>query len=445
MESKAKAVIERYQMLKPEATVIVALSGGADSIALIYYLNSIKIEYNINLIAAHVNHGIRGAEADRDEQFVKDFCDTIGVELKVLHVNVPKISKDTGESEEICGRRIRYEFFESIDNIAYVATAHTLSDNVETVLFNLTRGSALKGLCGIPPVRGNIIRPLIDCSRQDIEEYCKKNNLKYVTDSTNNLTEYSRNKIRHKVVPVLKNINPSFENTLNRCCNAINNDEDYLNTVVNMVVEQSKIANGYNIDIIKNQHIAIRYRVIKAIIIDNLGVNPEQKHIELVNDILEYGGQVEICNSCYVRVKNRILDFPNYKNSYLTYKFSFELGTLYINGLKIQTKVINRTEYEQKIKNGKDMFDIFLDYDKIEKHSFFRSRLSGDKFTSHKRKNTKTLKKLFNEAKIPIEKRNSIVILANDNEIFWIEGFGASEHASVTKATQRVLMIKIWR
>lgn len=445
MKDKALTVIERYHMLTNGATVVVALSGGADSIALISFLNSIKEGYNIKVIAAHINHGIRGEEANKDEAFVEQYCKKENIELKILRTDIPAISKQTGESEEECGRRIRYEFFESINQNAIIATAHTKSDNAETVLFNLTRGATLKGLCGIPQKRGKIIRPLIECSREDIEKYCLENNLSFVTDSTNAQTIYSRNRIRHNVIPELEKINPAFCDAVGRCVSSLKEDQDLLNSLAFNVCKNAKTEDGYNAKLITKEHIAIRKRVVANLVFEACKIYPEKKHIDMIDSILFTQGQVQICNDCYVRVKNGKLDFPNYNNEADFWsiplgnkKFTTPWGT-------ITTKLFCDFDYKTIKKNDKDVLDNFVDYDKMIGCCIFRNRKQGDKFSPSGRNVTKSLKKLFNEAKIPVEKRSSIVILSNDDEIFWIEGFGASEKAVVTENTKNILEITIRR
>ena len=166
MLDKALSAVEKYNMLSPGAAVIAAVSGGADSMAMLLFLMKISERYSLSLTVAHVNHGLRGEEARRDEEYVRSFCEKNSLRFEVLHADVAALAKQSVETCEECGRRVRYEFFESIDKNAKIATAHTASDNAETMLFNLARGSSLKGLCGIPPVRGNIIRPLIFCTRE---------------------------------------------------------------------------------------------------------------------------------------------------------------------------------------------------------------------------------------------------------------------------------------
>ena len=215
MKNCVLKVLSRYDMLKFGNRITVALSGGADSMSLLYCLLELKDELGITVNAAHLNHLIRGDEAFRDEEFVKEECHKLGVELFLKRVDVPKLASDSGKSLELTAREVRYAFFEEI-NTGVVATAHNADDNLETVIFNLTRGSAIDGLCGIPPKRDIFIRPLILTTRKEIEEYCAFKNIEYVTDSTNLEDCYTRNKIRHNVIPILKEINSNVSQTVLR-------------------------------------------------------------------------------------------------------------------------------------------------------------------------------------------------------------------------------------
>ena len=175
MLDKALSAVEKYNMLSPGAAVIAAVSGGADSMAMLLFLMKISERYSLSLTVAHVNHGLRGEEARRDEEYVRSFCEKNSLRFEVLHADVAALAKQSGETCEECGRRVRYEFFESIDKNAKIATAHTASDNAETMLFNLARGTGGAGLRGIPPVRGEIVRPLLGVTRREIEAYLAEN------------------------------------------------------------------------------------------------------------------------------------------------------------------------------------------------------------------------------------------------------------------------------
>ena len=196
----------RYNMPLFGRTIAVGVSGGADSMALLHVLLELKDEFAMNIIACHVNHGIRGETADRDEKFVVEACKRLGVDVRILRADVPGTAKKMHLGVEECGRRIRYDFFNSVAGDVIIATAHTLSDRSETLLLNIARGASVKGLCSIPAVRGNIVRPLIDCTRADIEKYCSDNSIEFVTDETNFEDIYSRNRIRLNVIPELKKL-----------------------------------------------------------------------------------------------------------------------------------------------------------------------------------------------------------------------------------------------
>ena len=228
------SVIKKYNMLENCDRIVVGLSGGADSVCLLSVLNSLKAEYGFSLIAAHINHGIRGAEAQRDEESCKKLCEKLNVPLEILHADIPKLSKQQGIGEEECGRIVRYDFFRSLaGKRGKIATAHNLNDNAETLLLNLVRGAGSKGACGIPPVRDNIIRPLIETDRESIEKYCQENNLQYVTDSTNLECEYSRNKIRIKVLPTLCEINQNAVGALSGFSLRMREQEAFLESIEN--------------------------------------------------------------------------------------------------------------------------------------------------------------------------------------------------------------------
>ena len=227
MINSVKETILKYNMLKNRNSVTVALSGGADSVALTHILYKLKDELGFDLYAAHLNHGIRGKDADRDAEFVKTFCKELNIPLFFEKVDIPRVAEKYGDSIETVARNVRYEFLTRV-SVGVIATAHTASDNLETVIFNEIRGAGLKGVCGIPPIRDNIIRPLINCTREDVEEYCKQNNLEFCTDKTNFCDEYSRNNIRLNVVPVLKKINRNAERNILRMCETVRSDEEFL-------------------------------------------------------------------------------------------------------------------------------------------------------------------------------------------------------------------------
>ena len=444
MICKVLHTIQEYGMIKKGDNVTVALSGGADSMCLLSVLLSLKDELCFNLSAAHVNHGIRGAEAERDSEFVTEYCKKINVPLYSCKINVPEVSSQTGEGLEECGRRLRYEYLYKTANGGLIATAHNLNDRIETFIFNFTRGSGLNGLCSIPPVRDNIIRPLIDCSREEIEEYCKTNSIPYVTDSTNTDVDYSRNRIRHNVLPQLKSINSSFEKSAFRCIESLNCDNEFLASVADSVYEKSICNACYSTEFIKEEPAAIKSRVISKIIKEKTGIIPDSSTVYRVSDLIETGGVINIISGISLRVKNGVIDFPQQPD--LTDWLSECIpGKNILPDATVEVLSVNKTSAKNTHNKQTQDLKYTIDKDKITGKIVFRNRKEGDSFRPYGRNCTKTLKKLFNENHVPAENRNRIIVCCDDERIIFVEGFGIDEKYAVTDSTDNLLSFIIRR
>ena len=242
MMKKVEKFITDNEIFKHGDSVVLGVSGGADSTCLLYVLNDLKEKLDLKLLVVHVNHGIRGEEADRDAMHVKKMCEKLNVPFRLKEVNVPSISKETGKSEEEAGRDARYAAFFEIAkevNADKIAVAHNLNDNSETILFNLFRGTGIKGLMGIPVKREKIVRPLLGCTRKEIEEYLKTKGIEYQNDSTNSDTEYSRNKLRLDVIPYIKkNINEKVEYNIVNAANNLSEIYEYINSQADMTYKE---------------------------------------------------------------------------------------------------------------------------------------------------------------------------------------------------------------
>lgn len=437
MICKIKQTVERYRMFDKNRRVTVGISGGADSCALLFALCQLRKEYSLEITAAHVNHGIRGEEALRDELFVKRFCEELGVELKIAHFDVPQKAKEMKLGVEECGRILRYEFFESIDPTALIATAHNLNDCCETLLLNITRGASAKGLASIPPIRGNIIRPLLNCTRAEIEAFCDENKIAFVTDSTNNDDDYTRNRIRLNVIPCLKEINPSFEQAAGRLIEDIRQDNDYFLSVVEAVISEARCDGGYNCTVISNNHTAVIKRVIARLIETETGVAPESKHILAVCDILS-GGKTQIFGGAAVTVKNGILSFGQ-KQLTEPWCCDFAEGKVKIPSGDAEFKIIHNSSSAKIQFVHKNV----LDFNAVEGNLILRSRREGDEIKIAGRNCTKKLKKMFIEEKI-VDK-NSVCVLSDDSGVVWVEGFGCAERCRITDKTEDVLTVNITR
>lgn len=435
------SVIKKYNMLENCDKIVVGLSGGADSVCLLSVLNSLKAEYGFSLVAAHINHGIRGAEAQRDEESCKRLCESLNVPLEILHADIPTLSKQQGIGEEECGRIVRYDFFRSLaGERGKIATAHNLNDNAETLLLNLVRGAGSKGACGIPPVRDNIIRPLIETDRESIEKYCEENELQYVTDSTNLECEYSRNKIRIKVLPTLCEINQNAVGALSGFASRMREQEAFLESVVNekyaLCVKDSEL---YEAEF-SALEIFLKKRIAGRFLSELSHGEVESKHID---DFLRFVGSGKtLVTASATEIVSR--DGKIFKKPEQAEQFSvnFSLDDKKVN-LPFCEISIERYDTKDLQNLNKDMLDNLIDCDKISNTLILRSRKDGDKFTFSKRRITKTVKKLFNEDKIPPEVRNKMIILDSDGEVVWLRGYGTNKKFRIGADTKKAIKLNI--
>lgn len=429
MKEKILKAIEEFGLLLSVASVTVALSGGADSMALLYALSDISKEFGFELSAAHFNHKIRGAEAERDEQFVKRQCEILGVKLFIGSADVPKFASEQRLSLELAARKLRYDFLNGIKTDA-VATAHTATDNTETVLFNLARGSGLKGICGIPPKRDNFIRPLILCTRRDIEEYCSLKKIPFVTDSTNLCDDYSRNKIRHNAVPVLREINPALETAVSRAVQSFAQDSDFLEKAAAAELEKRLLNNELSTENFSKLHRAVAIRVLRGFYEKTVGASPDFLHLRELYGIAVSGGRVSVSGGKYavsLNGKLGICDEAEFsaQNRYCT-EISEKVNVLFKKGEKVNGLFL---------KNA-------IDCDKIVGKLVVRTRMPGDKIKLSEGSGTKTLKKLFCEKKIPVSERESVPVAADENGVVWVFGQGTALRCRVDENSKKIFIIK---
>ena len=434
MICKVKNTIRRYNLPLTGRTVAVGVSGGADSMALLHVLLELKDEYKLNVIACHVNHGIRGETADRDEMFVIKECEKLGVEVHVLSADVPAGAEREHLGVEEYGRRLRYEFFNSVADDVIIATAHTLSDRCETLIFNITRGTSVKGLCSIPAVRDNIVRPLIDCTRDEIEKYCADNSIEYITDETNFEDIYARNRIRLNVIPELKKLNPSLEKSFFRLiCNA-EEENDFISELSKQITDKAKKEDGYDAGLISCQHSAVAKRVIAEIITSETGLVPESIHILQVVDILG-GGKTEIIGNTVVEVCNGVLRINPKADIISAWEFDFTSFFAETPSGIVKAQILHKNKLPLK----QFVHNKVLDYDSICGGLIIRNRRPGDKIKLAGSSCTKTLKKLFSEKHL--ENRNNIPVLADELGVCWVQGLGCADRCKIKENTEKILFI----
>ena len=236
MKQKIIQTIKKYNLINSGDKIVLGVSGGPDSIAMLDILRQLRIEFNFEIYVVHINHNIRGKDAEEDEEYVKNYCQKYNIKCFSKKIDVPTIAKNEKIGTEEAGRKVRYEYFEEIlkeTNSNKIAIAHNKNDKVETIIMHMLRGSGISGLRGIEPIRENkFIKPLIECDRKEIEKYCQENNLQPRIDKTNFENEYTRNKIRNIVIPYIKKeFNPNIIETITRLANVVSSEDNFIEKI----------------------------------------------------------------------------------------------------------------------------------------------------------------------------------------------------------------------
>ena len=427
---KVQKTIKENSLIKDAKVVIAAVSGGADSVCLLDVLDKLSGVFGFSLECAHLNHNLRGEESDGDERYVRKLCAQRNIPLHVKSVDVMALAKN--KSIEDAARNARYDFFDELtcERKALVATAHTVNDNTETFFINLVRGSGTRGLCGIPMVRGNIIRPLLDVTRAEIIEHLKEHGLEYRTDSTNSDTEYLRNFIRHEVVgKFAMREDIDVYKTVSRAIANLQKDNKALE-------ELAKKQDTDDCNELKELSDAVLYRVLTAKAEKEFSLILDSKHFELIKQLL--------CkNNSRVQIKGDIYA----KNEYGKFSFyrEYEKESEVIGPLLDKTKVFGKTVL---IKKDKEIYKALtnkdLDCDKIGDSLYARTRRDGDIVHCTYRQSTTKLKKLFIGDKLTKADRDRRIIVCNKNgEIVFVEGYGADKRFLADSNSKNIIRIEI--
>lgn len=427
LPDKVYDFLKGKDMLNSGDRVLCALSGGADSTALLCVLCALQQRLGISVCALHLNHNLRGEESNRDERFCKDLCKKLGVELKAVSEDVLSYCKQNSLSTEEGARALRYNALLSED-CDKIATAHTLNDSYETCLFNLARGTALKGLTGIPAKRGKIVRPFIEVTRQEIEEYLTAINQEYVTDSTNLTNDYKRNFIRHEIVPRMLKVNGSALKSFKNTSNALKADEEYLNQMAAEALNQSvRTENGYDVKALQTQAPAIQNRIIAMILREN-SVEVSKIRIDDIRQTINEGKKINLSKSVYSFVdKDGNLKIGEDKPlEWVAASKPIELSKAESFFEKtVQLKLCADDTCRLPV----------MDFDKIKGKIILRNRMSQDKVIFSHRQHTTLLKKAYSE-KIAPDKRESNVILADSEGIIFVENFSVAKRVAVDENTK---------
>lgn len=431
MKNKITDFVKQNNLISKNETILIAFSGGADSVFLAEYLLSIKEKLNLTLKMSHIEHGIRGKESLKDYEFSKSYASKHNIEFFECHIDAVNESKKAKMGVEEYSRKRRYEFFDTI-KCDKIATAHNLTDNVETMLFRIARGTSIHGLCSIPVKRDKIIRPLLSVSGEEIRNYLNENNIEYCVDSTNTDNDYSRNYIRNVIIPEFKNINSGFIHNAAKLINNINETEkiisDYTDKIYNTVLTDNKLL----IAKLKEQSDGVIKRIIIKYFKDN-DIELDTWHLSDILKLLDKRGKIQIKDNIFAFSDTGFLRCGKFTDTDFD-KISIDKRIISVNSEK---DFLNNCELLNK------KFDFYCDCDKIIGNVYVRKRKEGDYIAPSNRNCTKSLKKLFNEYHIAVEKRNSIPIICDDSGIIGVYGYCADERVKFDFNTKNILTIVI--
>ena len=449
--------IKRYDMIPRGSRVTAGLSGGADSVCLLFLLSGYRESLDFSLEAIHVEHGIRGEEALEDMEFCERLCDRLGIALKVVHVDVPEMAREKGLTLEEAGRIARYDIFDhaAADRIA---VAHHGLDQAETVLFNLFRGSAVAGLGGMRPVRDKVIRPLLCLTREQIEAYLRERDIAYCTDSTNFDNDISRNRIRNEIIPLAEGINPGAVRHINESAEYIREVEAYIQREAGKRVSRYVTVTGgrvlLRLEGLEKEENIIKDYVIRECISLSAGKLKDitSRHVTAVRDLTGNisGKKISLpYNITVIRNFDRLEFLRDSAGSEMVAGGEAdpdkagiavpEEGSLTLpDGSEYFFSFDNEVSPE-KIRED-HRYTKWFDYDKIVGKPCLRRRRSGDRISI--KKGSKKIKELFIEERIPSGERGNIYMLCDESEVIWIPGLRIGEKYKVSEKTKMIWKVE---
>lgn len=449
MYEKVLEYIDKWQMFSYGDRIVVGLSGGADSVCLFLLLCHLKQEFNIELFNVHVHHGLRGEEADRDCSYARELSERFEVPFICVRSDVAGVAKTRGLSLEEAGRLVRYQAFEEERkrlSAQKIAVAHHGDDQVETVLYNLLRGSGLKGLCGMRPVRGFIIRPLLCAEKREILAYLEEKGISYCQDSTNASSDYVRNRLRLEIIPSVKErINQGAAPHIRMASETAAAADDYFEAAAKRLLDRHGIAeeeNGVGISVkaLTAKEPIIRQYVIRRMIALTLHSlkNVSAVHVEAVQALLlkQVGRRVQLPGGVFA--------LRTYDELWIL-QAGKEPG---VRGSAVNTAetvshnmpVMSVFPYKKGQEIPKNRYTKWFDYDKINSTLSVRHRETGD-FITLAGGGRKSVKAFMIDEKIPKEERDGILLVAEGSHILWIIGYRISEYYKMKDDTQTVLQI----
>jgi len=437
--------ILEHRMISSNDKVLLGLSGGADSVMLLVALCTLRERIGFELCAAHVNHNIRGQEADEDQKFCQLICTKYNVEFHTATFDIPSIASALKTSEENAGRIKRYEYFNSLclaKGCNKIAIAHNMNDSVETIIINMIRGCSLNGLCGIKPVNKNIIRPMYNIDRSEIEKFLCANSIIYCTDKTNFTDAYTRNKVRNKLIKIMSEINPSVIKTIFSNTKTLRSDDEFMNLQAESLNCVYKHENDVIIDktIFDAQHISIKRRIVFLAFSLLLGTaqNIEGRHVDILLKPLCSGNRYNMPMGVTATVSFDKIILSQSALNYHSFEHKINPGDcIKLNeDAACEISFVERAEFENSD-------TLYIDYDKVENDLTLRSRHDGDRMIPYGMTGSKKLKNLFCELKIPADERDGVPVLCDGNTIVAVVPYRISDLYKVTHTTKRILKIQI--
>ena len=423
-------------------TVICGLSGGADSVSLLLILRELSGTLGITVEALHVNHCIRGDESDRDETFCRELCERLGVSFSAVRCNVPEYAEKSGLSHEEAARKLRYQIFRENSAGKLIATAHNANDNLETALLNLARGTGLKGLTGVPVRRGNIIRPLLCVTRAEIEAFLSEKGQSFVTDSTNLSDDYTRNKIRHRIIPLLEEINPAVITTFINSADTLREEDELIASLTDELWERSLC--GRTLRGLAGENKVLRRRCIARLLTEN-SLPYSRDRLTRADDILMNSGKINISGNTYLVSDGRDISLkeitPPQTGQVLSAPLVIGENRLFEDKLLV-CELLDCDNLKKIEDVHKNLTFYTLDYDKIVGRAILRNRRFGDRIKLAGRDFTSSVKKLINE-KVPQGSRGKLHFIEDGLGTVFAEQIGIADRVRPSSSTVRFLRITV--